>query len=327
MLPLYLVMNSMFLMAQIGTNFEEPFGGAVDYVDLSSPSIAHVLVNNPNPQPTVNYTNTGGELGFTTTFTPSRIGTPGTTGLSDGDAVGVLDNASVISSTDVTSWSSGNAYIVEDSDGMITLEFDEISLIGTVNPRFQMDMWIDDSSYETGNGGNDRVYIRLEINGGTTVINVFDSDGGGSGGGAGGDLDAALYNGILVEGNISNIDVDLNAYVGSAVKLIIEADFDAASEKVIFDNILFTEGRYNSTLSSANYKFEDTVSLYPNPSSDFIGVSNLKLTKKYTILNMIGQVVKQGVISNQEKIYIGDFSNGLYVLKFDRKNAIKFMKK
>lgn len=233
-----------FGYAQVGTGFEECFGGTSDYTDPDF-STTHQLPDNANPQPTVNHTYSGGELGFTTTFTPSRTGTPGTTGLSDGDAVGVLSNAYTISSTDVASWNSGNAYVIEDSDGMITVTFDVVDLSGTTNPHFQMDLWVDQTTYESSNGSNDRVYIRLEIDGGASTVDVLDSDGGGSGGGGGVDLDDVyIYPGTgtdIVE-VITPIDVDLSAHVGSTVQLIIEGDFDSGSEKIIFDNIQFTEG-------------------------------------------------------------------------------------
>ena len=230
--------------AQVGTGFEEPFGTVTsNYVDPDF-STTHLLDNHPNPEPSVTHTSTGGEIGFTTTYTPSRTGTPGITGLSDGDAIGVHTNAGAVASTDLSSWATGQAYIIEDSDGMITVEFDEISLASTTSPRFQMDLWLDVTSYETGNGANDRVYIRLEIDGGATIIDVLDTDGGGSGGGGGGDADAYIYppSASVIEGVITNIDIDLSAHIGSNVKLIIEADFDSGSEKVLFDNINFTEG-------------------------------------------------------------------------------------
>ncbi|NLL28706.1 MAG: T9SS type A sorting domain-containing protein [Bacteroidales bacterium] len=80
------------------------------------------------------------------------------------------------------------------------------------------------------------------------------------------------------------------------------------------------------TLSIDDSNFDNEISLIPNPSSDFISISNLKSAESYSIINQIGQEVKRGVISNQEKIYIGDFTNGLYLFKFKNGNAIKFIK-
>lgn len=245
---LLIITTGPSIWAQVGTGFEEPYGGTANYTDPDY-STTHTLVNIANPAATVAHTSSGGELGFTCTFTPSRTGVPGTTGLSDGDAVGVHDNTTLVASTDLTTWATGQAFIVEDPDGMLSFALDAVDLAGTTNPQFSMDLWVDETSYETGNGSNDRIYIRLEIDGGATVIDVLDSDGGGSGGGSGGDIDTYTYpgSGALIEGELTNITVDLTPYVGQTVQLIIEADFDSGSEKVVFDNIDFTEGSAVST--------------------------------------------------------------------------------
>jgi len=82
-----------------------------------------------------------------------------------------------------------------------------------------------------------------------------------------------------------------------------------------------------STLSvTDNIQENNSISIFPNPSSDFISVSKLKSTESYSIVNQIGQEVKRGIISNQEKIDIRDFTNGLYFLIFENGNAIKFIK-
>lgn len=316
---------SMGIFAQVGTNFEESYGGTSDYIDLDFSTI-HELDNHNNPQASVKHVSTGGELGFTTTFTPTRTGTSGTTGLSDGDAVGVHNNFTVISSTDVGFWNSGNAYIIEDSDGMITVEFDKVSLSGTATPRFQMTLWVDVTSYEVSNGGNDRIYIGLEIDDGATVIDVIDSDGGGSGGGASGDLDLAIHNGFPLEGTITNIDVDLSMYIGSSVKLIIEADFDSGSEKVIFDNILFTEGAIVDVLNQTTYT-TPKIQLYPNPADNQLTFTGLANQQNFIIYNSLGTIVKSGVVKNQASIDIANLVKGVYCIQLENNRTIRFIKK
>lgn len=81
-----------------------------------------------------------------------------------------------------------------------------------------------------------------------------------------------------------------------------------------------------NTLSIDDLNFENKFSIFPNPSSDFITVSNLKSNESYLIVNQLGQKVKKGIISNNEKIDIRNFTNGLYFLKFDNGNSIKFIK-
>tara|TARA_B110000114_G_scaffold104011_1_gene109461 strand:+ start:432 stop:983 length:552 start_codon:yes stop_codon:yes gene_type:complete len=81
-----------------------------------------------------------------------------------------------------------------------------------------------------------------------------------------------------------------------------------------------------NTLSIDDLNFENKFSLFSNPSSDFISVLNLKSAENYLIVNQLGQEIKRGIISNQEKIDIRNFTNGLYFLLFDNGNSIKFIK-
>ena len=69
------------------------------------------------------------------------------------------------------------------------------------------------------------------------------------------------------------------------------------------------------------------VRLFPNPSSDFLKVSGLTKAENYKIFNILGAQVNEGIISNGEKIQIENLTNGLYFLKFNDGNTIKFLKK
>ena len=91
-------------------------------------------------------------------------------------------------------------------------------------------------------------------------------------------------------------------------------------------NIIDNFSLSNGTLSIDDLNFENKLSLFPNPSSNFIIVSNLKSTESYLIINQIGQEIKRGIISNKEKIDIRNFTNGLYFLKFDNGITTKFIK-
>lgn len=82
----------------------------------------------------------------------------------------------------------------------------------------------------------------------------------------------------------------------------------------------------NQTLSANEFKLEHNIKLYPNPSSELIQVSGLKGNENYKIYNILGAEIKNGTISNNEQIDIRNFTNGLYFLKFDNGNSIKFIK-
>ncbi|MCL6294524.1 T9SS type A sorting domain-containing protein [Jejuia spongiicola] len=92
------------------------------------------------------------------------------------------------------------------------------------------------------------------------------------------------------------------------------------------DFLYFLEIECGNTLSNNNHDFREEVSIFPNPSSDYITISNLEFSKNYTIINYLGQEVMDGTISNNEKIDIRSFNNGLYFLKFNNEYTVKFIK-
>lgn len=81
-----------------------------------------------------------------------------------------------------------------------------------------------------------------------------------------------------------------------------------------------------NTLGTENYEVENSIKLYPNPSTDFIHISGLTKTENYKIYNTIGAEISRGTISENEKINIKNYAKGLYLLKFEGGNTLKFIK-
>ncbi|KAB1067725.1 T9SS type A sorting domain-containing protein [Tamlana haliotis] len=81
------------------------------------------------------------------------------------------------------------------------------------------------------------------------------------------------------------------------------------------------------TLGVNDVYAKGALKLYPSPSSDFIAISGLTAKENYTIYNTVGAVVGSGEISANEKIGVSHLTNGIYVLRLEKGNAIKFVKK
>ncbi len=81
----------------------------------------------------------------------------------------------------------------------------------------------------------------------------------------------------------------------------------------------------SSTLGVSNFESKK-IKISPNPSSDYIQISGMLENEKYTLYSILGTEIKKGVISNNEQIDIRGFMNGLYFLKFENGNTIKFLK-
>jgi hypothetical protein len=82
-----------------------------------------------------------------------------------------------------------------------------------------------------------------------------------------------------------------------------------------------------STLSSNdNYVFRKDINIYPNPSHDFISISNLKTIEAFSIINALGQEITTGKIKSDETIDIKNLKNGLYFLRLNNGNTLQFIK-
>lgn len=92
------------------------------------------------------------------------------------------------------------------------------------------------------------------------------------------------------------------------------------------DYDLYIQTYISSVLNVKEVAPNNFIKIYPNPSNDFIKISGLKKSNKYTIYNLLGNVISNGVISNNEKVNIKNLSNGIYFLRFKNGNAIKFIK-
>ncbi|NNC49057.1 MAG: T9SS type A sorting domain-containing protein [Flaviramulus sp.] len=66
------------------------------------------------------------------------------------------------------------------------------------------------------------------------------------------------------------------------------------------------------------------IKLFPNPASDYIQISGLDKGEMYSIYNVLGTKVDAGFISNYEKIDVQNIAKGLYFLKLESGNTIKF---
>lgn len=91
-----------------------------------------------------------------------------------------------------------------------------------------------------------------------------------------------------------------------------------------FAEIAFASG---GVLSVKSFTDTNSIAIYPNPSSDFLKLNNLKDKEDFSIINNLGQEVKNGTITTNENIDIQSLSTGIYYLKLKRGKTIKFVKK
>ncbi|WP_282043130.1 BspA family leucine-rich repeat surface protein [Winogradskyella flava] len=68
------------------------------------------------------------------------------------------------------------------------------------------------------------------------------------------------------------------------------------------------------------------VTLYPNPTTDYIRVKNLNTRDMYTIYNVLGKRVDAGQLLTDSKISVAQLEKGIYFLKLENYKTLRFIK-
>ena len=192
------------------TSFEEPATGE-KYVDAVS-ATDHALVNNSG-QADVMFVSTGGEMGFTAYYTNTQDGT----GLSDGDFIGVTS----FTPDGGTMPDGNNAYQLQDTDGMVTVTLDPITVSAPTTVYFSAKYFIKDDGWESA----DHIRFWLTIDG--TDVDLLNTTGS--------DIDD-----LGIEGAWTTLSH--NATVNTSMIFHFELESNAGNEAFWIDNINFTTG-------------------------------------------------------------------------------------
>ena len=97
-----------------------------------------------------------------------------------------------------------------------------------------------------------------------------------------------------------------------------------AGSKTLIDNVSIID---KSTLSTSEFTNNiKKLNVYPNPSKNYIKVSNVENLEHYVIYNISGKEVSQGKISPKEQIDISNLTSGVYLLKTENGKISKIIK-
>ena len=79
-----------------------------------------------------------------------------------------------------------------------------------------------------------------------------------------------------------------------------------------------------------NFSFENSdlgnIEMYPNPASNVIKIIGLTKKQNFEVYNLLGVLIFEGAIANNENIDIRDLPNGLYFINFNNRRTLKFIK-
>ena len=286
------------------TSFEEPEAIGGKYFDLDDPTTAHPLADNAG-EPIVNFTSTGGEMGYKAYYAP--YDEPGD-GLVDGDFVGVTS----FTPTGSDPYPDGDqGYQISDVDGNYILEFDEINSTSSA-PNFTLNYFIADEGYE-GDGtenssGSDRIRIYVKDLTNDTEHDILNSTGT--------NINDLGLQGVWQTGTSDDLSTE-----GATFQLVIEVRCNASAEAFFFDNI-----RYDGLLGLGD-NTQEIFSLYPNPvSNGFVNItSTTSGDKNISVYNVLGKQVIQTTMSS-DRLNVSELSTGVYIMKISQ-NGISSTKK
>lgn len=129
---------------------------------------------------------------------------------------------------------------------------------------------------------------------------------------------------------ITSLDLNKNPPIASGGFLYL-GDISGNGELEIKGNeMYYAESDLNKI---SKYSFDNLdvqnydVNIYPNPGNALIHIKGLTETEKnYIVYNLLGNIILSGRISENKAINIQNLAKGIYILKVDNINEIKFIK-
>lgn len=78
---------------------------------------------------------------------------------------------------------------------------------------------------------------------------------------------------------------------------------------------------------SVNHPEFQSITVYPNPSDNYLFIDGVRENTQATLFNFLGQKVKDVIVIPSEPLNITDLPSGIYLLKTEKHTPIKFVKK
>ncbi|MEM0518966.1 T9SS type A sorting domain-containing protein [Aequorivita flava] len=124
-----------------------------------------------------------------------------------------------------------------------------------------------------------------------------------------------------------------NLTAGSGTAEDVVTGIDKPTDIEIWGNTLFIMERGANRIVKMELQLgvmefnANRITLFPNPTSAFIEISNLRETTNYIIYAIDGSQVGTGTINPKEKIDVSNLSSGSYFLRTEHGAMAKFIKK
>tara|TARA_R110000737_G_scaffold308465_1_gene316517 strand:+ start:56 stop:1126 length:1071 start_codon:yes stop_codon:yes gene_type:complete len=173
--------------------------------------------------------------------------------------------------------------------------------------------------------GISAMHVGFDISSSETYINTFINITG-----------LTSFENKLYFSSTSNSNIFMINTLSDNLESVVYKNTDAniSSLSVINQKLYFSQQRTGKvstfnlveTLSINNNIKNNLVTIYPNPSTNYIKVSGLTESVDYKLYNALGKEKLSGTISNNDTINVQDFAKGFYILRFSSGETKRIIK-
>lgn len=144
---------------------------------------------------------------------------------------------------------------------------------------------------------------------------------------------SGVYNSYLSGGGFDGNDIEVVLH-SDYVKIIYKHGYGDCIAGCIYNDFYIFKV-YNDCsvefVSTSNVgvkveEFSDDISIYPNPVNNELYITNGDENSNYQIINLLGEEMKKGQVLSTNPINVSELASGIYFIKIENSESIKFIK-
>lgn len=187
----------------------------------------------------------------------------------------------------------------------VTLQSPQINLAGLATPMVQFRWFknhLTDAAGTLPTYDNNKLTVMVRDVATTTWFTIFTSS-----------TNAATW-------RTENINLPAT-YVGKTIELRFIVDKDAAGNGYFYDDLLLDDIQVKqSTLATSEVNTQNNLlTLYPNPFTDIIRISDVKNVVAISVIDLSGRAIK--TVKPAREINLGDLTAGMYLIQLKMKDG------
>ena len=112
-------------------------------------------------------------------------------------------------------------------------------------------------------------------------------------------------------------------------KILSSTSFDYDVPSATYNATERITYNYNNhiVLNTEDFKEIQNIVLYPNPANDYLQITGITKSETIAVYDMLGVKAFELVVKENDQVNIQNLSKGMYLMKFENGNTLKFLKK